>query len=105
VRCARQDCVERTSAKTAHPFVSHDRDSIFSATSTWRSRRWRTHILNTTVRTPQTNLKPCPKKLIGIVRQACLDWLIPIHEDISDRFFATACSTCRATVLLLPSRH
>lgn len=64
--------------ETAHRFVLHDRDTIFAATVDRAIASMGRHVLKTPARTPQASAF-C-ERLIGTMRRACLDWLIPIHE-------------------------
>jgi putative transposase len=61
-----------------HPyrFLIHDRDSIFSQQLDHGIRHLGLRVLTTPVRTPQANAL-C-ERLIGTLRQECLDYLIPL---------------------------
>jgi transposase InsO family protein len=60
-------------------FLIHDRDSIFSQALNQRIRHLGLRVLTTPVRSPQANAL-C-ERLIGTLRQECLDCIIPLTEN------------------------
>jgi transposase InsO family protein len=61
-----------------HPFLIHDRDSIYSAEVNRTISGMGVMILKTPVRTPRAHAF-CVR-LIGTMRRECLDWVIPLNE-------------------------
>ncbi len=59
-------------------FITHDRDSIFSAELDASLARLGFKVIRTPVRSPQANSR-C-ERLIGTLRRECLDWIIPLSE-------------------------
>jgi putative transposase len=59
-------------------FLIHDRDSIFSAEVNDELGAFGLKIRRTPVQAPKANAY-C-ERLIGSMRRACLDWLIPLNE-------------------------
>jgi hypothetical protein len=68
--------------------VIHDRDSIFSAEVDKALEGFGVTVLKTPVRSPVANAF-C-ERLIGTIRRACLDYLIPFHEDICGTSFVSS---------------
>src|SRR5216684_507282 len=62
----------------AHRYLVHDRDGIFGPAVDHAVASMGLRVLKTPVRTPQANAF-C-ERLIGTLRRACLDWVIPFHE-------------------------
>ena len=60
-------------------FLLHDRDSIFSQQLDQRIRHLGLRVLKTPQQSPQANAL-C-ERLIGTLRQECLDFLIPLTEN------------------------
>jgi putative transposase len=60
-------------------FLLHDRDCIFSQAFDQRVRHLGLKILKTPPRSPQANAL-C-ERLLGTLRQECLDFLIPLTEN------------------------
>lgn len=73
-----QQCRAVITGETAHRFLVHDRDAIYSPGVDRAVRSMGLRVLKTPVRTPQANAF-C-ERLIGTIRRECLDWLIPFHE-------------------------
>lgn len=59
-------------------FLSHYRDSIFSARLDSELKGFGLRVLKTPVRAPEA--KAFCERLIGTIRRECLDFLIPINE-------------------------
>jgi putative transposase len=62
-----------------YQFLIHDRDSIFSQPLNQQVRHLGLRILKTPARSPQANA--LYERLLGTLRQECLDYLIPLSED------------------------
>jgi putative transposase len=67
------------SGDTAHRFVIHDRDRIYSDSVDLTIQAMGLTVLKTPVRSPQANAF-C-ERLIGTIRRECLDWMIPLHAE------------------------
>jgi len=63
---------------TAHRFVVHDHDAIYSSALDRALNAMGLHVLKTPVTAPQANAY-CAR-LIGTGRRECLDWVIPLNE-------------------------
>jgi putative transposase len=64
--------------ESAHRFVVHDHDAIYSTAVDGSLRAMGLRILKTPIGTPQANAH-C-ERLIGTARRECLDWVIPLNE-------------------------
>jgi transposase InsO family protein len=63
---------------SAHRFVVHDHDTVFSNTVDRALSAMGLRVLKTPVAAPQANAY-C-ERVIGTARRECLDWCIPLHE-------------------------
>src|SRR5271168_3867219 len=59
-------------------FIIHDHDAIFSAELDASLTRLALKVITTPMRSPQAS-SLC-ERLIGTLRQECLDWIIPLSE-------------------------
>ena len=64
--------------ESAHRFVVHDRDTIYSAAVDRALTAMGLRVLKTPVAAPQANAY-C-ERVIGTARRECLDWVIPLNE-------------------------
>ena len=63
----------------AYRFIIHDRDAIFSTGLDASVAGLGLKVVKTPVRSPQAN-SLC-ERLIGTLRRACLDWIVPLTEE------------------------
>jgi transposase InsO family protein len=74
-----QQLREAMPADHAYRFLLHDRDSIFSAQLDQSIQHLRLRVLKTPPQSPQANAL-C-ERLIGTLRQECLDFFMPLSEQ------------------------
>ena len=74
-----QQLREAIPADHSYRFLIHDRDSIFSQQLDQSIRNLGLRVLKTPVRSPQANAL-C-ERLIGTLRQECVDFVIPLTEN------------------------
>jgi transposase InsO family protein len=72
--------------ESAHRFVVHDRDSMYSKGVDVALRAMGLRALKTPVAVPQANAY-C-ERVIGTARRECLDWMIPLNERHLHRVLA-----------------
>jgi putative transposase len=75
--------------ETAHRFMVHDHDAIYSLAVDRALSGMGLRVLNTPVAAPKANAY-C-ERLIGTVRRECLDWVIPLNERHLRRVLAEWC--------------
>jgi putative transposase len=63
-----------------YKFLIHDRDAIFSKNLDRELETFGLRVLRTPVQAPQANAY-C-ERLVGTLRRECLDFLIPLSENI-----------------------
>jgi len=71
---------EAINNQQSYRFLVHDRDSIYSRELDLGVKAMGVKVLKTPLRSPQAN-SYC-ERLIGGIRRECLDFLIPISEDV-----------------------
>lgn len=64
--------------ESAHRYVIHDRDSVFSAEVDAALNGFGMKVVKTPVRSPMANAH-C-ERVIGSIRRECLDYLIPLND-------------------------
>jgi putative transposase len=64
--------------ESAHRYVIHDRDSVFSAEVDAALNGFGMKVVKTPVRSPMANAH-C-ERVVGSIRRECLDYLIPLNE-------------------------
>jgi transposase InsO family protein len=75
-----QQLREAVGFEERYEFLLHDRDSIFSQHIDESIGRLGVTVLKSPPRSPMVN-SIC-ERVIGTIRRECLDWLIPLSEDI-----------------------
>jgi hypothetical protein len=75
-----QQLREAVGFEERYEFLLHDRDSIFSQHIDESIGRLGVTVLKSPPRSPMAN-SIC-ERVIGTIRRECLDWLIPLSEDI-----------------------
>jgi putative transposase len=81
-----QQLREAIPADHSYRFLIHDRDSIFSQQLDQSIRNLGLRVLKTPVRSPQANAL-C-ERLLGTLRQECVDFVIPLTEHHLRRLLA-----------------
>jgi putative transposase len=76
---ALQQLREVAGIDSAHRFLLHDRDSIFSAELDRSIAALGIIVLKSAPHSPQMNA--ICERVIGTIRRECLDWLIPLSES------------------------
>ena len=72
--------------ESAHRFVVHDRDTVFSNAVDRAVSAMGLRVLKTPIPVPQANAY-C-ERVIGTARRECLDWCIPLNERHLRRILA-----------------
>jgi putative transposase len=74
----RQQFRDFVDGESAHRYLIHDRDTIFSEKVDEALSEFGLKVLKTPVRSPMANAH-C-ERVIGTIRRECLDYLIPVNE-------------------------